>query len=717
MLRIYQRGGNVAKSKFDYSLLKPVSESKFDTSKLTPLDDEFEGEQNQESGKGLSGIAQDISKIPGALLHFGLNYPGEVKKSWGQVFHHPLRAAENALAGLGETAIGAFNLPHDFYKYLAEKEIPGFKTLSKIQLHIPDLGIEKKLGLDKNQEGDLLLRMMGGFTPLASPINKLTSINKVKKTTLANAEKKLAESELSSGEAHEALTQAEKQAIHNLGGKNPDTMQFQLKEAKNKAEELKRDLEQRKLPSEIPPGESSKLIEPLAPSPLEEPILPQSHIYEELSPQTERLLKTKEQKLAEAEEKTKKYLGEGQIHHERFANKVNEHVGKVENENTKLYKNVDKLIEDKSIPLESKVDAKQLIDNLFTKIPEHGITSEQYTKLAEEMSNLGKADEIPVKKFLKLYRTTRNEAFDRLGFAKENPNTEAGNKAYEAYTKLKAQEEKMLPLLKKGMGEDTYKEFQKAQTHFKEKIAPMRSNPTFREIAKRGKVSGSILEKLIGNEEGQHLLQGMTKNDPELMRLAVGQEYAGKPHKLFEPSEQLEQRFFPHMPELTEHMENLKNASREHAERLQLHKEAQASDVENASIAKQREAERIKIQRAHEGKKTQLQRSYEKAQKQFQAKKEAEEKARQPKPLTKSEIATREKMERDHKKLQDKIQLLEKTIPDLETKAKAKKQSLEEKNNNMMAYEKAKDDLYRMRALIKKGGKLLVKYGSKLSGI
>ena len=85
MQLIYQRGGNLSKSKFDFSLLKPVNEKNADfESKLKPVDNE------EDSGSYLDNLPEQ---------------PG---------FFHKL--PRNIAIGLAHAGRNAHNLPHDISK-------------------------------------------------------------------------------------------------------------------------------------------------------------------------------------------------------------------------------------------------------------------------------------------------------------------------------------------------------------------------------------------------------------------------------------------------------------------------------------------------------------------------------------------------------------------------------------------------------------------------
>ena len=91
MQRIYLRGGNVAESKFNYSLLKPVGNgASFDSSKLKPLDEQIELPNMPEEEGFLSKLPRNIAI---GLAHGGRNL--------ANVPHDLVKGFEQGTQGIG----------------------------------------------------------------------------------------------------------------------------------------------------------------------------------------------------------------------------------------------------------------------------------------------------------------------------------------------------------------------------------------------------------------------------------------------------------------------------------------------------------------------------------------------------------------------------------------------------------------------------------------
>lgn len=128
MQNIYQRGGNVAKSKFDMSLLKPVDEKNADfESQLKPLDD-----QEEDEGAYLDNLPEPEgfwSKLPRNIL-IGLTHAA---RNLHNLPHDLVQSAENA----GESFGNKINFP--LPKEVQEKldSMPKHKQF-KLSEHLPN---------------------------------------------------------------------------------------------------------------------------------------------------------------------------------------------------------------------------------------------------------------------------------------------------------------------------------------------------------------------------------------------------------------------------------------------------------------------------------------------------------------------------------------------------------------------------------------------------
>lgn len=124
---------------------------------------------NESESTGWGGIAsdvgQDIMDIPGQVGGFLTQLPGEAVAAGQQIKSNPLRAGENAIAGLLESGKGVLNIPAKLAIYLRSKGVGNPETEDVVaKTLIGDTGLEKSV-LGEPQAGDALLRGVAGFTP------------------------------------------------------------------------------------------------------------------------------------------------------------------------------------------------------------------------------------------------------------------------------------------------------------------------------------------------------------------------------------------------------------------------------------------------------------------------------------------------------------------------------------------------------------------------
>jgi hypothetical protein len=624
-----------------------------------------------------------LSKLPKNI------FAGGVKG--GQKTVEELNDLQNAFTKFGQGITK--NVPNPAMGMYKEQHL---KPLADYVPKIPD--VNKALGMGKLTAADKLIQgsityapeIMGGIQLIkaASKIPGYLSANK--RIKVQQLQELLEKSGLDAEQAAQALHHSELESKHTYNVKDPESLQYKLNEHQ-KNPLLQQDVN-RPLDAEFMQGPESPVIP-------EEPNLPQEHEYKSLTQYTKPGLGNAAQNLEHHTEALKQHLGEGQLHHERFGTALSEEREKLENANKKSYSKVDKSLENKKVVIKEPKEAGEILNEVAKTIGNEGTTSEEFHKLLNEAMEKNQGESIPAKDFLTAYRTARRAGNDAYWEVKEYGGTERGENAYKKMQKLKQQTDKMYKMLEQSMGKEDFKLLEGAQKEFREKIAPMRENSTFRAVEKKGKVK-DVLEQTVGTETGVDVLRDIIYKNPEMMRLAVGQKYAKTPHLLHEKNEQLEKHFFPRMQKLKELKENHATAIKEHEDAVSLHNEAIVHDKEQQKIADKIKKDRESIANSHEKEKSSLQKKYE-ADKKKHAKDKEE-------AITK-EKESREKERQSKEKLTATIQDLEERIPNLRAKAENKKYTLEQHMKAQKELDKALDELHKLRALSRKVGKIAIK--------
>lgn len=546
---------------------------------------------------GLQGILEDVADIPGKIPQWWEQAKSGLSGAKSQIKGYPTRAATNIIGGAVQIPFDLLNAPYELNKILGgyykskfgkptrwfEKPFSGISSVMSerpIDIDVPSL-LRKAAGIPGGESvGDTTLQSLvpGSIfaKQIGSQLSRLTHGKRL--ANLGALESKLKEAGFTHEQASKALEEIQSSSHAELGTKSPEALQYNINETLlPKIEETKNTLTKQPTLTEEP-------AQPMAPIEPNYPEIPEisneeQRVKEALSKQSENV--------AEQEKAIKEHLGEGQIHHERFGSNIQEEQrNKYELPNKEQYSNLDKHLNEIDVSLPKEHDAAKIWQKVQDEINKGGdLQRKEINELLEQYDLAGKQQTVTARKLLGMYRTARDARLEASYDMKTNPSDEGRMAAKKRADNLKINEDELKKLLKSSIGEENRKLLSEAQTTFREKIAPLRNNTLWREISKSGKIKGNILEKLVGNEKGLSLIQDLVHNNPELMRLAVGQSYAEKPANLLKPNELLEKRYFPKMPEFNAKLQRYKN-EREHLHAIEnRHPEAKAKDTQSKEHA------------------------------------------------------------------------------------------------------------------------------------
>jgi hypothetical protein len=687
MQPIYLRGGHMAKSKFDMSLLKPIN-SGWDETKLKPLEEEEEIPYTPPPPRtGWSGILSDIGELPGKALDYAMELPGQAASSAGQIYHKPGRALMNLLAGAGELGEGFLNTPHEAIKYLGKREVipEWLKKYNELPFtHIPNLGIEEAMGLDKTEEGDQFLRQLPTLIAGGKALKSMPGVKGAIESVEAQAKyrplkKKVgelaAEHETATGE-HKAATE-EYNALKNFlegqmgyEGSNPNILERKAAEAQQKLGQLKEQ-------SAAVPENFRASEEPMAPekTPLSlvEPIKPgeKAQISEEPLQQAESLLKTKEQKAAEQEAKISQHLGEGNAHRKRVAEKLNPILEKRQAEIGKGYDEYVNSLKDKQVTLSNPRDAKSITADIQKRLMEGDTSSKEMIKLTDELANLGKGETMPADKFVSAYRSLRGmEQKTRSSAYGKSP--QEFDRLTEAADSMKKDLKMMEGIIDTGLGEENLETLRGLNHRYATEVAPLFKNKFFQYMQTNNKAPSNMIEQLTNEPyvkstnpnkiTGTQILNEIIRSDPELLQNVVGERFAHKPEALHQWDEAAHQ-FIQHMPELQELRNKHFLSKQEHAQsklELEAVKQRHQMQREQADIAHRKETEKAREQtrqkKAEVHKENQTkQKEHEEKTKYFKMQKEIKELDEKSAKLTEHAKKIREKADRKDITLKQKL--------------------------------------------------------------
>lgn len=744
MLLTYPKDGDMAKSKFDMSLLKPV-ESGWDESQLKAIDEEEEIPYTPPPPKtGFSGVWEDVKDIPGKALDYAFDLPGQAASSGDQLLHKPGRALMNLLAGVGELGEGIVNTPHEAIKYLGEKELipewlkkyneEGMRipfTNKHIPTHIPDLGIEKSL-LGDTEQGDQFLRQLPGLYAGGKAIASIPGVKGAGKRILSQKEHGKLKKQVNELEGkHEEATGEHKSATEEyntlknflesqLGyeGSNPHALERKVAEAQQKLESLRGQAEVtpehlRATEEPVAPEKTPlSLVEPVLPELTDINKLPKTEISDEALRESESLLKTNQQKSAEHEAAISQHLGEGNAHRKRVAEKLNPILEARQAEIGKGYDNYIEGLKDQHVTLSNPREAKEITHDIHQLLKQGDTTSKEMVKLTNELANLGKADIMPADKFVSAYRSLRSMA-QKTRSSAYGKTPQEFDRLIEAADSMDADVAKMKQIIDTGLGEDNLQELNALNHRYATEVAPLFKNKFYQELQAKNKAPTNMIEQLTNEPyvkstnpnkiTGTQILNEIIKSDPELLKNVVGERFAHKPEALHEWDEAAH-GFIQHMPEL----QRLRN---KHFESRQAVAESRL-DLERAKQRHQAQKE----QAAAEDKEA-METAREKNAK---ATEEAKEQTRQKKATIDKENKTKQKeheakskyfkIQKEMKELDEKHAKLSDHAKQLKEKSSRKNITLKQKldfEHELKQTKKKIDALEKDRNILKKTGKFL----------
>ncbi len=589
--------------------------------------------------------ANNLASLIGLPVDKEAKWPSIIAESESDK-SHPFAQLGGSLAGFLAPGVGSVaalrSIP--MWGKLAEKAAPSL--LRKLPIYSAE-GAAIGAGFSPEGhrgEGALTGATLGAAGSTIPSIGRGFGALKDRISSLRNLDKLKTEGKITAEQYDQAV--AEETALQDLmqnqglgSGKDIGKLEAELPEHRAQSEQLKKQL------AETPEVDTSRMLG--APE------------GENLVPQAESLLKTSDQKAAEAEQSISKHLGEGEAHDVRAAKKLNELIKGKKSEIGDIYKGVDQELKDTHVMLPRGREINQITNDIQKAIKDGGYGSKEVEKLAQELEQAqnGK-DLVPGDNFLAMYRSTRSlankaarnsrktdiDALDRAHWEKQNK-------------ELTETADKMNDILKNHMSEESYADLQEANHRWRTEITPLYKNKLYYQITKEGRLPSDIINQVRGTGEGQEILRGMIKSDPEILKNVVGQRYAGNPKKLQEFDE-LSHEFIKEMPEL----QQLRGAHKEALQTKKMNEESLVRAKDKAQSMKA-EADRIK-------------KGFEETQKQQ---------------------VGRQKTAGELKEIEQKVADLERYIPELKKKAKAKNISLQKKVELEGKIAKAEKDIAKFK--------------------
>ncbi len=676
MQLICLRGGSVANSQFDTSLLKPVKNKKhatgFDESLLKPVtEDEEQIQPELESESAISKLPRNVGIGLLNLAHSAENYPHDIVKGF-----------ETSAKEFGNKIQGSMPLPPELMGAFGNKEPNG---LSKRLFHLPEVDYAKMLG--QEGEGTLLdkiiqkgveyapeLYMGGGLLKAAA--KKIPLLKSVKGH--GALQKKIAELEAKHAAKTEAHGEAKQEfnILKDIFESNPETPSAIPSTLRRKGKEAEQNLEvlrqkQEAIPEylrateepgllesprnpEMPPNPKTtplSLVEPERAQQMELMKFEKPEVSTQAIDEAQAAHKNAQQQTAAHEEAIGEHLGAGSAHRKRVAEKLNPILEARQNEIGAGYNKYIAGLEGKNVALKNPRDAKKIMAEMSIAFKKGGYKNPEIQVLAKEMESLGKAkstESIPASKFVSTYRTMRQLGQKVRSSAFGKPQDEY-NRLIASADSIDSDVKRMKTIIDEGLGKENLEELNALNRRYATEVAPLFKNKFYQEMLDKSKAPKGMMEHLTNEPyiksknpnkvTGTQILNDIIKNDPELLKHVVGEKFARKPAALHEWDE-IANEFIQHMSDLqnmrNQHFQSMENEAQTHA------------DLQRAKHEHQVEQERVNA----EHKQTVSEAKTEHKKSQSEANRAAEESTR----LKKEQVHTEnERLRAEHAKEKERI--------------------------------------------------------------
>lgn len=277
-------------------------------------------------------------------------------------------------------------------------------------------------------------------------------------------------------------------------------------------------------------------LEPFSKRPQQqiENVLP-SATGENLIPEAKAQLESRQAHENKLTEDLSKTFGKGEEHRINLARRVNPVIEAKQNEIGSEYDAIENRAKQNNIEVPKSRNYESIVSDINNLINDENIDSPEIIKIAEELKTSGKNNLIPADELLSRYRTLR-----RIG----------QETRHSSYGKNEDERRRLINLSEKISGvvdnigeylEDYLPDLRKVNARYKNEIAPLFKSNFYHAILK-GEAPSDMIRQL-GKEPhikksnpnkvtGTKILNEIIQNDPESIRLLLGERYSEHPERI-----------------------------------------------------------------------------------------------------------------------------------------------------------------------------------------
>jgi len=440
---------------------------------------------------------------------------------------------------------------------------------------------------------------------------------------------------------------------------------------------------------------------------LEEEKLQKENNYNENENEYVSGIKKSEENLSSVENKLKEQLSRNLDVDTEIYKKIDPILKQEKQQGSKLYDELEGSLKNKKVKFSKDMqdDSEKIIYDATNLIDESNLNPELLARFKKIKNNLKSNN---AHDFVAAYRTLRDLAQETRNNAYGKSQQEF-DKYIEDSNKIFSEVNKMEELIKSNLSNEPLNKLKEANSYWKNNVIPLYENPVYQYLNKHKRAPENIIKKLSGEAEGSNILKRIIHENPELSRLAIGQNYSfprsTNLKNLIEQNQLTEKYlesssdtkiYIKNYEEALKNTENVKNLHQEKLEKIKLDKK-NALEEHKSNIENTKQAYKNKINEALLKKEEMTKR----AQQVENAFKEL-----------KSKQVEREKLEKDIKTIQSKIKSINEKISVLEAARKKTKLTYDEKIKNEINYKESE----KKRDLLQEEEKKMIRKSIRIGG-
>jgi len=641
---------------------------------------------------GFGGIARDAAEsllsAPGAGLKALMGLPEHYQAGKEYVENNPWYNTAGQLAmGAPELAAGLISAPQVAGRYLAEKFSDPKGAIYKGIHRTPTPSellsqAEQGMGIAPSERGSGELRALGQMIASGKPLASIPSrAGRVGAVTAAatgqggdpihaalgawlgekgfGAAKKtpeFIESALDRTALDDQINQVQdelaqqssalKTAQAEAGAKSPESLHVKSQELEGQIGDLEQQLQS------LAPEQEGAITDPTQMIPN---LAHENNLTNALN-----LLEQSQQNTDAAHESQGMQLGRGEDFQERAAPLVIQHVENVKNQISPRYDAINNAARDLTVNVPNHERAQEIQTQMDALVRQGTINPSNdaiYDSIFEQLAAQWPGDaavDIPAPQYINMYKSTRDLSRVARSRSRQEGLQQPERQQWEARAnELEPIVREQRRVLESELPNNLFADLLETDRMWGEQVIPFYRNKIYQDSRQNGLAPKNMIDVTAGNAPHRQIMQQAIQNNPELNRLAIGQQYAHRPHELMDAPERLQPYINAHAP--TSRIMEVQQRAMQANERAQA---AHDAALERAEQQRERQQSMATEARGQEQQRVKLHGEIEKLTKSLEenkAKTEKLEREIQKHGITKERLAQLNKYKKEREAAKSKL--------------------------------------------------------------